>query len=258
VSFGRPLGLPCRSWVTGRNTHIEQMWSTCLASAPGAFDLFHIGHLNLLREARSRCDFLIAGVVADNQLVAHKAICPIIPVSERLEIVRNIRCVDLALPATTTDKVEIWRRLRFDILFKGDDWRGTEKGSRLERDLAAVGVEIVYVPYTKATSSSALRRVLQNIDAMAAGRVLASNEAPAQIQAGGRRLLEGTPGRPHPTCMSALGPQANLFAESGWRRRLSGPDNCRSQSDLKARAGVPLAHVCIIMAAPNRLGNELT
>jgi glycerol-3-phosphate cytidylyltransferase len=117
--------------------------------APGAFDLFHIGHLNLLRDARRRCDFLLAGVVADNVLVAYKGICPVIPMSERLEIVRNIRCVDLAPPATTNDKVEIWRRLRFDILFKGDDRRGTEKASRLERDLAAVGVEIVYVPYTR-------------------------------------------------------------------------------------------------------------
>jgi hypothetical protein len=101
--------------------------------------------------------------------------------------------LNLAPPATTNDKVEIWRRLRFDILFKGDDWRGTEKASRLERDLAAVGAEIVYVPYTKATSSSALRRVSQNIDAMAAGRMLASNEAPAQTQADGQQLLEGTP-----------------------------------------------------------------
>jgi glycerol-3-phosphate cytidylyltransferase len=136
--------------------------------APGAFDLFHIGHLNLLREAKSRCDFLIAGVVADDVLVAHKGIRPVIPLSERLEIVRNIRCVDAALPATTNDKLAIWQDLRFDVLFKGDDWRVTEKGNRLERDFAAIGVEIVYFPYTKATSSSALRRALQNIDAMAA------------------------------------------------------------------------------------------
>jgi glycerol-3-phosphate cytidylyltransferase len=154
--------------------------------APGAFDLFHIGHLNLLRAARSRCDFLIAGVVADDVLVAYKGIRPIIPMSERLEIVRNIRCVDLALPATTNDKVEIWRELRFDVLFKGDDWLGTEKGNRLERDFAAVGVEIAYVPYTKATSSTALRRMLQNIDAIA-GRAMASNEAFPQ------RLLDGAP-----------------------------------------------------------------
>jgi glycerol-3-phosphate cytidylyltransferase len=143
--------------------------------APGAFDLFHIGHLNLLRAARSRCDFLIAGVVTDDVLVAYKGIRPIIPMSERLEIVRNIRCVDLALPATTNDKIEIWRELRFDILFEGDDWRGTEKGNHLERDFAAVGVEIAYVPYTKATSSTALRRVLQNIDAIA-GRAMAQTK----------------------------------------------------------------------------------
>jgi len=136
--------------------------------APGAFDLFHIGHLNLLREAKSQCDFLIAGVVADDVLFAHKGIRPVIPLSERLEIVRSIRCVDSAVAATTNDKLAIWRELRFDVLFKGDDWRGTEKGNRLEQDFASVGVEVVYFPYTTATSSSALRRALQNVDAMAA------------------------------------------------------------------------------------------
>jgi glycerol-3-phosphate cytidylyltransferase len=161
--------------------------------APGAFDLFHIGHLNLLREAKSRCDFLIAGVVADDVLVAHKGIRPVIPLSERLEIVRNIRCVDAALPAMTNDKLTIWRELRFDILFKGDDWSGTEKGNRLERDFAAVGVEIVYFPYTKATSSSALRRALQNIDAIAATRMPASSDLLSQIKQDGWRSPERAP-----------------------------------------------------------------
>jgi glycerol-3-phosphate cytidylyltransferase len=158
--------------------------------APGAFDLFHIGHLNLLRAARSQCDFLIAGVVADDVLIAHKGIRPVIPLSERLEIVRYIRCVDVALPATTNDKVEIWRELRFDILFKGDDWRGTEKGNRLERDLATVGVKTVYIPYTKASSSSALRLALENIDAIASMRV-------------GDRCSNAPLWRPDRSCISA-------------------------------------------------------
>lgn len=135
--------------------------------APGAFDLFHIGHLNLLRRAKERCDFLIAGVVADEVLIEHKKITPMIPLAERLEIVRNVRCVDMAHAAMTNDKTEIWRELRFNVLFKGDDWQGTEKGIRLERDFAALGVEVLYFPYTQATSSSALRRTLQNIDIMA-------------------------------------------------------------------------------------------
>jgi glycerol-3-phosphate cytidylyltransferase len=135
--------------------------------APGAFDLFHIGHLNLLRRAKERCDFLIAGVAADEVLIAHKKVTPAIPLSERLEIVRNVRFVDMAYAAMTDDKTEIWRELRFNVLFKGNDWQGTTKGIRLERDFAALGVEVAYFPYTQATSSSALRRTLQNIDIMA-------------------------------------------------------------------------------------------
>jgi glycerol-3-phosphate cytidylyltransferase len=134
---------------------------------PGAFDLFHIGHLNILRRAREHRDFLIAGVVADDVLIRHKGVTPVVPLAERIGIGRNVRYVDIAHAAMTNDKVEIWEELRFGILFKGDDWRGTEKGNKLERDFAAIGVEVVYLPYTQATSSSALRRALQNIDAMA-------------------------------------------------------------------------------------------
>jgi glycerol-3-phosphate cytidylyltransferase len=135
--------------------------------APGAFDLFHIGHLNLLRQAKERCEFLIAGVAADVVLIEHKRVTPVIPLAERLEIVRNVRFVDMAHAAMTNDKTEIWQELRFNVLFKGNDWQGTEKGIRLECDFAALGVEVVYFPYTQATSSSELRRTLQNIDVMA-------------------------------------------------------------------------------------------
>ena len=135
--------------------------------APGGYDLFHIGHLNLLRRAREHCEYLIAGVVADEVLIRHKGVTPVIPLAERVEIVRNVRFVDAAVPALTNDKVDIWKDLRFNVLFKGNDWRGTEKGNKLERDFAALGVEVVYFPYTLSTSSSALRRTLQNIDARA-------------------------------------------------------------------------------------------
>lgn len=140
--------------------------------APGAFDLFHIGHLNLLCQAKKRCDFLIAGVVADDVLIRHKGIIPVIPLAERLEIVRNIRYVDRALTATTNNRMDIWKDLQFNLLFKGDDWKGTEKGRQLERDFAALSVEIVYLPYTRTISSSALRRTLQNIDALASKRYI--------------------------------------------------------------------------------------
>jgi glycerol-3-phosphate cytidylyltransferase len=135
--------------------------------APGAYDLFHIGHLNLLRRAREHCEYLIAGVVADEVLTRDKGVTPVIPLAERVEIVRNVRFVDAAVPALTNDKVDIWKDLRFNVLFKGNDWQGTEKGNKLERDFAALGVEVVYFPYMLSTSSSELRRTLQNIDALA-------------------------------------------------------------------------------------------
>ena len=135
--------------------------------APGAFDLFHIGHLNLLRRAKERCDYLVAGVVSDEVLIVHKGVTPVVPLVERIEIVRNCRYVDAAHAAMTDDKLEIWRDLRFNVFFKGDDWRGTEKGICLERQFAEFDVEVVYFSYTQATSSSRLRRTLQNIDELA-------------------------------------------------------------------------------------------
>jgi glycerol-3-phosphate cytidylyltransferase len=141
--------------------------SRIVGYAPGAFDLFHIGHLNLLRKAKLHCDYLIAGVVSDEVLIAHKGVRPVVPLRERLEIVRSVRFVDEALPATTNDKLAIWRELHFNVLFKGDDWRGTEKGNRLERDFAAIGVNVVYFTYTASTSSTELRKALENIDALA-------------------------------------------------------------------------------------------
>ena len=128
--------------------------------AAGAFDLFHIGHLNILKHAKSQCDYLIAGVVSDEMLELTKGITPVIPLAERLEIVRSIEYVDEAVPETLPDKLDTWRELRFDVFFKGDDWRGTEKGLRLEREFAAVGVEVVYFPYTMTTSSTQLRKAL--------------------------------------------------------------------------------------------------
>jgi glycerol-3-phosphate cytidylyltransferase len=128
--------------------------------AAGAFDLFHIGHLNILKHAKSQCDYLIAGVVSDEMLELTKGITPVIPLAERLEIVRSIDYVDEAVAETLPDKLDTWRELRFDVFFKGDDWRGTEKGMRLEREFAAVGVEVVYFPYTMTTSSTQLRKAL--------------------------------------------------------------------------------------------------
>lgn len=135
--------------------------------APDAFDLFHIGHLAILRRARAHCDFLIAGVVSDDVLAEHKGVSPVIPLAERLEIVGNVRCVDRAVPAYTNDKMKIWEELHFSILFKGDDWLGTPKGLVLERALNPLGVHVVYLPYGQASPSTVLRQTLKNIDDLA-------------------------------------------------------------------------------------------
>ncbi len=130
--------------------------------APGVYDLFHIGHLNILRRARERCDYLIAGVVSDQMAELAKGKSPVIPTAERLEIVQHIVYVDEAIVETVPSKLETWTAHPFDIIFKGDDWRGTEKGDRLERDFATVGVEVHYLPYTIHTSSTLLREALHH------------------------------------------------------------------------------------------------
>lgn len=135
--------------------------STRIGYAAGAFDLFHIGHLNVLQESRSRCDYLIAGVVSDEMCERTKGNRPVVPLVERLEIVGNLRCVDRAVAEVLPDKMDTWRELGFNVFFKGDDWQGTSKGLALERRFAEVGVEVVYFPYTVHTSSTLLRNKLQ-------------------------------------------------------------------------------------------------
>ncbi|MCF3173483.1 MULTISPECIES: adenylyltransferase/cytidyltransferase family protein [Streptomyces] len=131
--------------------------------APGVYDLFHVGHLNILRHAKSQCDYLVAGVVSDEMAAQAKGKAPVIPLTERLEIVRSVRFVDAAFVETVPDKLETWQQVRFDVIFKGDDWRGTAKGDKLERDFATVGVDVIYFPYTVHTSSSLLRKVLDGL-----------------------------------------------------------------------------------------------
>jgi glycerol-3-phosphate cytidylyltransferase len=131
--------------------------------AAGAFDLFHVGHLNILKHAKSACDWLIAGVVSDEMLQLTKGVSPVVPLAERMEIVRHIVFVDEVFAETVPDKLDTWRELKFDIFFKGDDWRGTDRGRRLEREFAEVGVDVVYFPYTMTTSSTVLRRALERV-----------------------------------------------------------------------------------------------
>ena len=158
---------------------------TRIGYAAGAFDLFHVGHLNILRHAKSGCDHLIAGVVSDEMLRQTKGIAPVVPLAERLEIVSHISYVDEAVAEVLPDKLDTWRQLRFDVFFKGDDWRGTEKGLRLEEQFAGVGVEVVYFPYTVHTSSTRLRRALDLLASSGSGSGSGSGSVETPLSAEG-------------------------------------------------------------------------
>ncbi len=137
--------------------HVASGRTELVGYAPGAYDLFHVGHLNLLRRVRMECDYLIAGVVSDQVALEQKGRLPVVPEDERLEIVRSLDVVDEAVLETTTDKLATWERVRFDVVYKGDDWVGSAKWLALERDFAARGVAVVYLPYTRHVSTSLLR-----------------------------------------------------------------------------------------------------
>jgi len=127
---------------------------------PGVFDLFHVGHLNVLRQARELCDVLVAGVVSDEVCTSVKGVAPFVPLEERIAVVDAIGIVDATYAELTTDKVDAWHEVGFQRLFKGDDWKGTERGLALEGRLAPHGVEVVYFPYTVHTSSTHLRALI--------------------------------------------------------------------------------------------------
>lgn len=128
----------------------------------GVFDLFHIGHLNLLKNARGMCDKLIVGVTTDD-LSLYKGKKPLIPFEDRLEIVRAISCVDAVVPQNTMNKVEMCKKLKASILFVGDDWYGTPKWDAIERELGGIGIRVTYFPYTKGVSSTNIAATLMQV-----------------------------------------------------------------------------------------------
>lgn len=129
----------------------------------GVFDMFHIGHLNILKRAKAECDQLIVAVTTDELSLSRKNKTPVIPYSERAQIVEAIRYVDKVVPQRNMDKFHAWQEQKFHKMFVGDDWKGTESWNALENKFRAVGVEIVYLPYTQHTSSTMLRNVLEKI-----------------------------------------------------------------------------------------------
>ena len=129
----------------------------------GVFDLFHIGHLNILKRARLECDHLIVGITTDELSESVKNKKPFIPFQERMDLVEAVKYVDEVVPQTSYDKMEAWNNLKFDRMFVGDDWKGSDQWNIIEDEFAQVGVEIIYFPYTTHTSSTILRDILSKI-----------------------------------------------------------------------------------------------
>lgn len=128
----------------------------------GVYDMFHIGHLNLLKRAKEQCDYLIVGVTTD-ELVSYKNTQTIIPHEERMAIIESIKYVDKVVPQEDMNKMEAWEKYKFDAMFVGSDWKGSDTWNRYEEQFSEVGVDVVYFPYTKGTSSTKLKEVLAKI-----------------------------------------------------------------------------------------------
>jgi len=130
----------------------------------GVFDLFHIGHLNILKKAKEQCDYLIVGVTTDEEVKRVKKKVPIICFDERREIVGSIKYVDQVVAEHDTDKLKAWESLRYNIIFKGDDWKGSAKWNKYEEEFSKLNVEVCYFPYTDGTSSTILREFINNFN----------------------------------------------------------------------------------------------
>lgn len=124
----------------------------------GVYDLFHVGHLNMIQAAKEQCEYLIVGVHGDDVVEGYKHHRPIIPETERKRIVENIKGVDRVEVNRFRDKMKLWERYHFDVIFIGDDWKGTERWNLFEQQLAEINVDVVYVPYTKGISTTDIRR----------------------------------------------------------------------------------------------------
>ena len=129
----------------------------------GVFDMFHIGHLNLLRNAKEQCEKLIVGVSTDEVVKVYKNKQPIIPFNERIEIVKSIRYIDEVVSQTSMDKMEAWKRLHFDVLFHGTDWKNTNMYNRIVEEFKDINVDVVFLQHTEGVSSTLLADVLHKI-----------------------------------------------------------------------------------------------
>ena len=129
----------------------------------GVFDMFHVGHLNILRRAKELCNYLIVGVSTDELVQHDKGKTPVIPYEERATIVASIKYVDEVVPQKNKNKLEAWKKYHFNKMFVGSDWQGTHQWQDFERQFTPLGVEIIYLPYTEGVSSTKLTAVIKRI-----------------------------------------------------------------------------------------------
>ena len=137
----------------------------------GVFDLFHIGHLNIIRRAKEQCEHLIVGVSTDELVKEYKNKYPIIPFEERKEIIESLKYVDEVVPQTTMDKYAAWENLHYEALFHGDDWKNSDMYNKYLEEFEGTGVEFVFLPHTEGTSSTMLTEVLQKIREEQGGKI---------------------------------------------------------------------------------------
>lgn len=137
----------------------------------GVFDLFHIGHLNIIKRAKEQCEHLIVGVSTDELVKEYKNKYPIIPYEERKQIIEALKYVDEVVPQTTMDKYAAWENLHYEALFHGDDWKNSDMYNKYVEEFEGTGVEFVFLPHTEGTSSTMLTEVLQTIREQQGGKI---------------------------------------------------------------------------------------
>lgn len=129
----------------------------------GVYDLFHVGHLRLLKRAKERCDYLIVGISTDELVETYKNKLPVIPFKDRLEIVSALSCVDEVVEQHHRDKIKAYHDIGFDVMFVGNDWKGSVLFDAVEAELGEFNVSVVYFEYTQSVSSTSLKSTLQSI-----------------------------------------------------------------------------------------------
>lgn len=137
----------------------------------GVFDLFHIGHLNIIKRAKEQCEHLIVGVSTDELVKEYKNKYPIIPYEERKQIIEALKYVDEVVPQTTMNKYAAWENLHYEALFHGDDWKNSDMYNKYLEEFEGTGVELVFLPHTEGTSSTMLTEVLQTIREQKGGKI---------------------------------------------------------------------------------------